>query len=290
MKMDTDCEVLFFVSSSGHCTLDCPYCIIDPIAKHELSLNYGDIDFLLECFQRKAFLAFSGKGDFFAGYKKSDRLLAALLDREVEVALDVNGVFIHEFSELRFQHLEKIRFMNLTMHYQQLREKHLLEVWAKNARVLVEKKGDDMLLGTIVSPLLMDSWEEALLFYQNEIFNATGKRLVLIKDINRAFNEEADAVLISLKERFSDSVERIHQEDFAKTFKCCNRVSCPAGSSYFRIWNNGDIQGCPNIPQLAHCGNVKQRELLVRDAPFRCSQMLYCDCTIIEELGKMGHE
>jgi MoaA/NifB/PqqE/SkfB family radical SAM enzyme len=290
MEMNTDCEVLFFVSSSGHCTLDCPYCIIDPIAKHELSLEYGDIDFLLETFQRKAFLAFSGKGDFFAGHRKSDKLLAAVLDREVEVALDINGVFIHEFPELSPHQLEKIRFMNLTMHYQQLREKNLLRVWSENARILVEKKGEQMLLGTIVSPLLMDSWEEALLFYEREIFNRTGKKLVLVKDINRTFSETEESVLIALKDRFSGSVERLHEEDFAKTFEGCSRVFCPAGSTYFRIWNNGDIQGCPNIPELAHCGNVKERKIVVREAPFCCSQMVYCDCNIIEGLGKMGHE
>lgn len=290
MMMNTDCEVVFFVSSSGHCTLDCPYCIIDPIAKHELSLNCGDIDFLLDTFQKKAFIAFSGKGDFFAGYRKSDQLLKAVLEREVEIALDINGVFIHDFPELSPHQLDKIRFMNLTMHYQQLREKNLLRVWAENARVLVEKKGEQMLLGTIVSPLLTDCWEDAFLFYEREIFGETGKQVVLVKDINRTFSEADENKLLALRDRFSDSVERIHHEDFAGMFEGCNRVFCPAGKGYFRIWNTGDIQGCPNIPELAHCGNVKKREVFVRDTPFCCSEMFYCDCAIIEGLGKMGRE
>jgi MoaA/NifB/PqqE/SkfB family radical SAM enzyme len=273
MKMNTDCEVVFFVSSSGHCTLDCPYCIIDPIAKREPSLNCGDIDFLLETFKKKAFLAFSGKGDFFAGYKKSDKFLASILDREVEVALDINGVLIHEFSELSDTHLEKIRYVNLSMHYQQIKEKNLLYVWAENARILVEKKGNDMLLGTIVSPMLMDHWEESLLFYNKEIFSKTGKKIVLVKDINRSFSKQEEDFLVSLKERFSDIVERIYQEDFAETFRDCNHVFCPAGSSYFRIWNNGDIQGCPNIHQLAQCGNVKERRVVPRNKPFCCAEM-----------------
>lgn len=288
--MNTDCEVVFFVSSSGHCTLDCPYCIINPIAKREQSLNYGDIEFLLETFQKRAFLIFSGKGDFFAGYKKSKKLLASLLYREVEVALDINGVMIHEFSELADTHLAKIRSINLTMHYQQIREKNLRQVWAENARILIDRKGNDMLLGTIVSPMLMDSWEESLLFYDNEIFNKTGKKIVLIKDINHSFSKEEEDYLLTLNERFAHVVERLHQEDFAEIFQNRNHVFCPAGSSYFRIWNNGDIQGCPNIHKLSRCGNVKERKIVIRDRPFYCSEAKYCDCNIIESLGKMVHK
>lgn len=290
MNMDTDCEVIFFVSSSGHCTLDCPYCIIDPIAKQEPSLDRRDIDFLLKTFAKKAFLAFSGKGDFFAGYRKSERLLASILDQDVEVALDINGVMIHEFPELYTSQLNKIRSLNLTMHYQQLKEKHLLPLWSRNARVLIDKKGRDMLLDTIVSPMLMDLWEESLRFYEKEIFSKTGKRVVLVKDINRPFDAPAEARLAALKERFSDSVKGIHQEDFAAVFAGWDHVWCPAGKSYFRIWNNGDVQGCPNMYDLSRCGNVKERRITIRERPFFCSHMIYCDCNVIEGLGKMGHD
>ncbi len=290
MKMNTDCEVIFFVSSSGHCTLDCPYCIIEPIAKREPSLNYCDIEFLLETFQKKAFLTFSGKGDFFAGYKKSEKLLASLLDREVEIALDINGVLVHEFPELSRAHLDKIRSINLTMHYQQLKEKNLRKIWAENARILIDKKGNDMLLGTIVSPLLTDQWKESLLFYDKEIFNRTGKKVVLIKDINRPYKKDDDDFLSTLNERFAHLIERVHQEDFAEVFLGYDHVLCPAGRTYFRIWNNGDLQGCPNIPELSQCGNAKERKIVIREKPFCCSEMIYCDCNIIEGLGKMVYE
>ena len=290
MPVNTDCEVIFFVSSSGLCTLDCPYCIIDPIAKREPSLNYGDIEFLVETFQKKAFLTFSGKGDFFAGYKKSEKLLASLLDREVEIALDINGVIVHEFPELSDTHLAKIRFVNLTMHYQQLKVKNLRKVWAENARILIDKKGIDMLLGMIVSPLLIDQWKESLLFYDKEIFNRTGKKIVLIKDINRPYKKEEDDFLSTLNERFAHLVERVHKEDFAEVFLGYDHVLCPAGSSYFRVWNNGDLQGCPNIPELSQCGNVKERKIVIRDGLFCCSETIYCDCNTIEALGKMVYE
>jgi hypothetical protein len=138
--------------------------------------------------------------------------------------------------------------------------------------------------------MLMDLWEESLLFYRREIFSKTGKKIVLVKDINRPFGEEAEVFLTSLKKRFADSVERIHHEDFAGIFEGCDHVFCPAGSSYFRVWNNGDVQGCPNIYELSQSGNVKERKVVIRDKLFCCSEMIYCDCNIIEGLGKMAYE
>ena len=290
MKMHTDCEIVLFVSSSGHCTLECPYCIIDPVAKMEPSLNLNDMDYLLNTFDKRVFLAFSGKGDFFAGYKKSDKFLKFLLTRDLEIGLDINGVLIHEFPDLSEEHLNKIRFMNLTMHYQQIKERHLRRLWAENARVLIDKKGSEMLLGTIFSPVLRDFWEESLVFYEKEIFTKTGKQLTLIRDINGEFKAEDEILIRSLNQRFLPMVESVYQEDFSENFKNIEHVLCPAGNTYFRIWNNGDVQGCPVIPALANCGNIKDRRIVVENNFYRCSQPMYCDCNIIEGLGKMVYE
>ena len=287
MKMDTDCEVLFFVSSSGHCTLECAYCIIDPIAKKEASLNSRDVAFLLDHFQKKAFLAFSGKGDFFAGYNGSDRFLEKILKRDVEIGLDINGVLIHEFSELSDEYIVKIRYVNLTMHYQQLKKMNLLRVWAKNARILIEKKGSEMFLGTILSPALKNCWEESLRFYEKEIFQKTGKALTMVKDVNTIFSKEDEALLLSLRKKFSNMTTAIHEEDFSKIFQEGIAVLCPAGKTYFRIWNDGGVQGCPMIPALSCLGNLKERKISVKKKLFYCRQPMYCDCNIIEGLGKM---
>jgi len=270
--------------------LDCPYCIVDPIAKGEASLNKADLEFLIDSFQGKAFLGFSGKGDFFAGYKKQERLLASVLECDVEVALDINGVLIHEFSELNDAKLAKIRAINLTMHYQQIKEKHLQKVWTQNAQTLIKKKGEDLFLDTIISPLLVRYWEEALRFYERQIFNETGKKIVLVRDIHRPLDEAQEDYLLTLSERFRHLVGGVHQEDFAKIFEKHTHVFCPAGSSYFRIWNNGEISGCPNIQELSQSGNVKERRIAVRDKLFRCAEMRHCDCHAIEGLGKMIFE
>jgi MoaA/NifB/PqqE/SkfB family radical SAM enzyme len=292
MKLKTDCDVIFFVSSSGHCTFDCRYCIIHPVAKGLPSLNYGDLGFLLERVgHRKAFLIFSGVGDFFAGYGKSDRLLGRLLDHPVEIALDTNGAMLRDFPELSKAKLDKIRYINLTMHYHQIKKKKLLEVWAHHARAVHEKKADAVMQDYIVSPLLKDEWKEALSYYERDVFRYTGKKLLLVKDIHRPLGPEEEQRLRALAAAFGHMTAGTYQEDFAGIFQGHNRVVCPAGQTYFRIWNDGRVQGCPhlpNVPSLYDGGNIKERRMVIQTEPFRCSTPQYCDCHVIEGLGKMG--
>lgn len=293
MKLKTDCEVIFFVSSSGHCTFDCRYCIIDPIAKRKPSLNYGDLRFLLERFKgRKAFLIFSGIGDFFAGYGKSDRLLTRLLDHNVEIALDINGAILRDFLDLPTEKLTKIRYINLTMHYHQIKKKNLFGVWARNAKVFHEKAGNAVMQDYIISPLLSDEWEEALSYYEREVFTGTGRKILLVRDINRPLRPDDERRLEALSEKFSHIIAGTHQEDFAKIFVGRNEVLCPAGQAYFRVWNDGRVQGCPHLPDVVALydgGNIKERRISIQPKPFRCNTPEYCDCHVIEGLGKMGY-
>ena len=98
--METSAEIFIFASSSGNCTLKCPYCIVDPIAHLEPSLNYADFEFLIKTFNKKILFGLTGKGDFFASYKSSEKLLLKLLSEDVEIVLEINGVFIHEYGEI----------------------------------------------------------------------------------------------------------------------------------------------------------------------------------------------
>lgn len=287
-RLDTDCEVILFFSSSGRCNLDCHYCIIDPIPKHEPSLDYGDIRYMLERFPEKAFLVFSGKGDFFSGYRRSEGLLSAVLDHEVEVALDINGSLLHEMPELPEHKLEKIRYVNLTLHYLSLKRKDLLAAWTENARWLIARKGEVMLLGYVVSPLVAAEWEEGLAFYERAVFEPTGKKVLLIRDVNRPLNAAGEEHLAAVTARYGHLVEGTYREDFAARFAHLGAVWCPAGHRYFRVWNDGAVQGCTYAPELARCGNLKERKLLVREEPFRCSMPAFCDCHIVAGLGKMA--
>jgi len=292
MKLKTDCEVIFFVSSSGHCTFDCRYCIIHPIAKGLPSLHYEDLRFLLKRFDgRKAFLIFSGIGDFFAGYGRSDRMLTQLLDHDVEIALDTNGAMLRDFGDVPLEKLAKIRYINLTMHYHQIKKRGLLEGWAGNAREFHDKKGDAVMQDYVVSPLLHDEWEEALAYYEKAVFAWTGRKILLVKDIQHPMGPADEARLNALAAAFSHLIAGTHQEDFAQIFSGRSEVGCPAGQAYFRVWNDGRVQGCPHlpgVPSLYNGGNIKERRLSVQPGPFRCTTPRYCDCHVIEGLGKMG--
>jgi hypothetical protein len=290
MILDSACEVMFFASSSGHCTFDCRYCIIDPIAKHQPSLTYDDLKFLIDTFKVKAFFSFSGVGDFFVGYKRSEKLLSRLLDHDVQIALDINGVVLQEFPELPAAKLEKILHINLTMHYHQIRQKNLLDRWSEHARILIERRFAQIRPDYILSPPLQEEWEEALQYYATRVFAYTGKPVLLVRDIHIPFDSAAEARIQALGERFGSVISGAHQEDFGAGFADRSQVLCPAGKRYFRVWNDGRVQGCPNLPNrpdLLDCGNVKERRLEPRERYFLCDSPRFCDCHVIDALGKM---
>jgi MoaA/NifB/PqqE/SkfB family radical SAM enzyme len=295
----TNCEVVFFVSSSGHCSLNCAYCVARPVVKNEPSITYEDLAFLLEQTGKRTFFGFSGRGDFFAGYRKSDRFLERLLQHDVEVALDINGVIIHELPELPVEAVRKIRSLNLTMHYAEIKRTGVLAMWADHAvtaiRRVWEAHGpwqgtqDYLLVDFVASPAERELWVEALELYEREVFAATRQRIVLVRDCMAVFTPSDDEAVASLARRFESVVERVHQEDFSELFPGHRAVLCPAGARYFRIWNDGTIQGCPFVPTLLDCGNVKQRLFLPRSGSFLCRDATHCDCNAIALLGKMEY-
>lgn len=291
MKLSSDAELVFFINSSGHCTFDCSYCIITPIAKKQPSIDYDDIRFLLESTgNRKAFMAFSGVGDFFAGYARNDRFLDRILDHDIEIALDINGAIIQEFPELPDEKIAKIRYINLTMHYHEIKVRKSFDAWSRNAKILIGRRYDEIHPDFIISPAYQDEWEEALVFYRDHVFAETKKPLLLVRDINRPLSAEQESALQELASRFGEVVHGLHMEDFGAPFSDRPEVLCPAGQSYFRIWNDGRIQGCPNLPgadAIWENGNLKERRIRINDAPFVCSMAKFCDCNIIEDLGKM---
>lgn len=290
MALTTTCDVVAFCSSSGHCQLDCTYCVVHPVIKRNPSLTYEDLRFFLDEVGGRAFLIFSGQGDFFAGYAARDRLLDRLLDHDVEVALDVNGILLNEYPELPREKLAKVRHVNLTMHYDQIAGKRLQDRWSANALAILERHEGEMILGTILSPRHAASWEESLAFYEERVFRASGRRIWLIEDVETPYSPEERARYEALSARYAHLVERTFKNDFVSPFAGHEFVRCPAGMSYFRIWNDGRVVGCPYVPELADAGNLKERRLQRRPAPFRCGTPRYCDCYDIAQLGKMGFE
>lgn len=288
--VDTNCGTVVFCSSSGHCQLDCSYCVVNPVIKRNPSLTYEDVAYFLGEIGTSVFFIFSGKGDFFAGYAKKDRFLGRLLEHDVEVALDVNGLLLQEYPELPEALRRKVRYVNLTMHFEQLRRKNAEALWAENARTLLRLHEGTLNLNTILSPLETDSWEESLVFFEREVFGPTGRKVTLVSDCDRAFSAEQRAAHDRLRERFAPMVEETYAADFEGAFAGRGAVLCPAGKSYFRIWNDGRVEGCPWIGELGGLGNLKERRFSPRPAPFRCTTPRFCDCYDILQLGRMGFE
>lgn len=283
----TNADFIFFMSSSGHCSLDCSYCIVNPIVKHQPSLTISDINYLLDTVGGKSALLFSGKGDFFTGYKKGENLLAALLERNVDVALDINGVIIQEFPIISDLAVAKIKHINLTMHYVQLLQKKALTIWKQNAKLIIQRqRWESFLMNTIISPQEIDFWDESLSFYDINIFKETGQKIVLIRDA-KYWNASFEPLLDNLKNKFDYMIAETREVNFAKIFLNSNNVLCPAGKEYFRVWNDGKIEGCPYVGELSDCGNVRDRTFVPRKKLFHCTQPGYCDCSHIKRLGKM---
>ena len=93
----------------------------------------------------------------------------------------------------------------------------------------------------------------------------------------------------ALCDNYPEVVAGTHREDFAAGFADRPLKSLPCGRRYFRVWNDGRLQGCPNLPHVADlfdCGNVKERRLKFRQADFMCDSPRFCDCHVIDGLGK----
>lgn len=282
-------ETIVFASSSGHCNLDCSYCVVTPIAKHQPSLTYDDLHFMIEQIPGRIFFIFSGTGDFFAGYRRDDRLLARLLEHDrVAVALDINGVVVHCIDALRPEQLARIRHVNLTFHYRQLRDHRALTHWQRNASLLLQRlDGPDFFVNMILSSPESALWEQALDWYATNIFARHPKRIILIKDVNRDLAAPDEALLDRLQQRFAPLIQSVRRGAFAQAFEPFDYVTCPAGQEYFRVWNDGRIEACPNVETLRDAGHAKERRFTPRTLPFDCWNARHCDCFHIASAGKM---
>jgi MoaA/NifB/PqqE/SkfB family radical SAM enzyme len=287
-----DFDAALFLSSSGHCLLNCSYCVAKPVAKNESSLTFDDIQYLLNILgNKKTLLIFSGKGDFFTGYRKKDRLLSRLLDLNVEVVLDINGVITHEFKDLTEKQLGKIRSINLTMHYAAMKKNHFLRSWQRNTKNILKRKDGDtnFLLGFILSPDEQHIWSEALSFYEQNIYSETNKKITLLRDELATWDDVLNEDINRLQRKFKDSTEPLGEvTDFQQKLHAIDTVMCPAGRLYYRVWNDGTVQGCPVIEARRDAGNVKQRDVKFWDNDFHCNQAKYCDCVHIYKLGLMN--
>jgi len=282
-------ETIIFASSSGHCNLDCQYCVASPVVKHQPSLTYEDLMFLKESVGGRVYFIFSGRGDFFAGYRKSDLLLARLLDhKDIRVALDINGVAINCFPDLSTDQLSRVQHINLTFHYRQLKQHRALNIWLQNALTMLRMHdGGDFFINFILTPKESTEWDEALSWYETNLFGQYPKKIVLINDVLTGFTSAEENILNTIQAKYQHLLHQIRRGSFETLLSSFSSVQCPAGQSYFRVWNDGSIQSCPNISELHDAGNAKSRIFKPRSHPYTCTDVRHCDCYHIASSGRM---
>ena len=125
---------------------------------------------------------------------------------------------------------------------------------------------------------MIHQWDEAIEFYEKSIFEEVKIKINLIKDVNVVFKDHEEKRLQELQKRFSHILEDVINVDNTMLFKQVEEVLCPAGQRYFRIWNDGTIQGCPYHEKISLMGNLKKRDISINNSPIKCSAPKYCDC------------
>lgn len=274
-----------YINSTGICNLKCDYCFTNN-NKAPMSLSNAEIDFLFESFGDNFLLCFSGQGDFFAGYRKQERFLEHILQYNVKLYLDFNGVTVRELLELEGSQLDKILHFDVSFHYESMVQQGVLAQWVNNISGLAEMVPPSRWhVKAIVCMCHLESLHEKVAYYAASVFPRTGKKLQLVLDDfdNTVFSPPVVKLVNAVMARFPEAVEQHRIEPKThdaptKNQEFCRPVSsellCPAGSLYFKINLNGDVLPCNKIGAERHLilGNLKRRELgfLPRLIPCAC--------------------
>ncbi len=261
--------------SSGVCNLRCSYCITDRPTGNP-SLTKEDFSFIFENFGENIYFIISGLGDFFCGYPMEEQLLRFLLKHNVTLYLNTNGVEIRELADSDLEGKEKIQMIDISYHYVAMKERNVLLKWASNIAA-IQNGRYNFYLKMVASPGQMDMWEEAIGFYRKEIQPITGQRLTIMPDKLSLQKAALFSALLKLRDDYSDSVMIINRES---TEVRQPLGDCPAGSRYFRVFNNGDIVPCEYFQYYTgiRLGNTKRKELVTFTRDVLCGFSDLCDC------------
>lgn len=271
---------VFFATSSGLCNLKCSYCITDrPSINNNLAVD--DFAFIFKHFGENVYFVFSGIGDFFCGYPKNDYLLRFLLEHDVNIYLDINGVDIKELGDPDLEGKEKIDMINVSYHFGAMKRQNLLKGWVSSIRK-IQTNNYNYDIKMVASPSEKDILEDAILFYANEVQPITGQRLILVPDGLIDLQTQLPE-LNGIADMHNEVVMLLGRQSVYKGDRFPEGLSlpCAAGSRYFRIFNNGDIIPCELIGNniQSRLGNVKRREVMTFNRDVLCSYSRLCDCS-----------
>lgn len=272
---------VFFTVSSGLCNLQCPYCITERPGFKD-NLDKDDFSFIFKYFGQNIYFIFSGWGDFFCGYSAKDQLLRFLLQHDVAIFLDINGVDIKELSDQDLQGKEKIDMIDISYHFGAMKKHKVLNRWVHSIKN-IHDGGYNYYVKMIPSPLERDIWEEAILFYEREVLPITGKKLMLFPDTNTSVDLNSQLnEFEKITANHQDAVSILGRESLFKKNNIPDAVMlpCPAGSRYFRISYTGEIVPCEFL--AAHfkigLGNLKRKEVITLKEDVLCNYTGFCDC------------
>lgn len=263
-----------YINSSGICNLKCDYCFTNA-NKAPTAISRADMDFLFESFGERFLLCFSGQGDFFSGYKKSDRFLEHVLAHDVGVYLDFNGSRVQELLEIDGPRLEKIRHFDVSYHYETMKRLDKLDTWVDNvhglSKVVAPGKWH---VKAIMAMRHMEVWREKVAFYAEKVFPKTVKPLSLVLDDfdNTVHSAPVVKLVNGIMESYPEAVvqERFtpRKADSATTnelFTTCgsDELMCPSGSLYFKVGIDGTVSPCNKLRSEFGLvlGNLKKRQL-----------------------------
>ncbi len=279
---------VIYANTSGVCTLQCPYCFTNQL-KGKDCLGKRDFEAIFRLLGENIFFIFSGVGDFFAGYRKSERLLEYILAHDVSLFLDFNGVLVHELPEIAGAHLDKFRFLDISFHYSAMKEKNLLDLWTHNAAAVSRTLPHDRLIfKTIFTRREMELWPEILQFYESKVYPLTGKPLsIALDDFDPDIRDRAVVTLLNKliqvvgepvqQNLFTPRRSRTEAKALHSVFteKTARIARCPAGTRFFKIGGNGSIAPCNYLKdeKKITLGNLRQGVIDLLPAPVSCQPL-----------------
>ncbi len=279
---------VFYVNTTGVCSLACSYCFTNEAKQHS-SLDRSDFDFLFSYYGENIYFVFTGVGDFFAGYKKSDELLRHVLSHDVQVYLDFNGVLIHELPDLDATQRDRLGRLDISYHYAAMKKRGTLDRWLENiVRISKRFQPEKYDIKAIVALAEMDLWSEMLLFYKKFAHPFTRAPLRLVLDQydpllrDEQVRAEVTRVLAAVPGPFllpagMENNFRIQTNDY---YRGEEASACLAGQRYFKVDCLGHILPCTEIWSRTHCflGGLKQRRAGYLEEGPACRQINYAAC------------
>lgn len=269
---------VFFVAGSGLCNLNCPYCITNR-PRVLSSLRKEDFSSIFDHFGENIYFIFSGIGDFFCGYQQNEQLLRFLLQHDVRMVLDINGIEIKELGDRDLEGKDKIDFIDISCHFGTMKKQGLLNKWVDSIRK-IHDNGYDYHIKMILSPLERDLWNEGIIFYRDHVFPLTRKKLILSPDYLGNINSQLNEIetISAAYEEIAESLPQYASME-SGNFSRGNTPPCPAGNRYFRIDHEGNIIPCDYLSHNLNIslGNTK-KEIASLESDVLCNFRGFCDC------------